>query len=122
MNKIVACVLVLLLACPQIWGAPGPNEKHVEKIKKRVAKCVEKPRRVSIETYDGRRLQGSISEADADTFIITNGSRSSTLAYADVKNIKWPSSTAHYVMDIAGAAAVTGAIFGLVYLLGGLKG
>lgn len=122
MNKIVGCVLVLMFACPQIWGAPGPDQKHIEKMKKKVAKCVEEPRRVSIETYDGRRLQGSISAADADTFVLTNSSRSSTLAYADVKKIKWPSSTAHYVMAVAGAAAVAGALYGLVYLLGGLKG
>ena len=122
MYKIVACVLVLMLTCSQIWGAPGPNEKHIEKIKKQVAKCVEKPRRVSIETYDDRRLQGTISEADVDTFVLTQGSRSSTLAYANVKQIKWSSSAAHYMMVGVEAAAVVGALFGLVYLLGGLKG
>jgi len=42
------------------------GEKHTEQIEKKVAKCVDNSRSVTVETYVDRTLQGSVSEAAAN--------------------------------------------------------
>ena len=83
---------------------------------------MDKQRRVVVETYDGRYLQGSVSEAGADDFVRSYGGRVTTLSYADVKKIKWESPVVKQVKLIVPAIVITGAIFGLVVLIGRLKG
>ena len=75
-----------------------------------------------METFDGRRLQGAISEARSDDFVLVYGGRATNLSYGDVKKIKSQSPLWKHVEAVAIAAGVTAAIFGLVVLLGGLKG
>ncbi|HEV3038208.1 MAG TPA: hypothetical protein VHA33_10570 [Candidatus Angelobacter sp.] len=110
MKRVIALVLILGLACPALYAAPGPDQKHVDKIKKKVSTCVEKGSRVSLETYDDRKLQGTISEAGEDNFVLTNEGRSTTLGYAEIKKIKSP-------MDRRTKGAIVTAI-----VLGGLLG
>jgi len=90
MKSLIALVLILGLACPSAFAGGSPDQKHIEKIKKKVDKCLEKDLKVSVETFDSRKLHGSISEAGPETFVLTNESRSTTLGYADVKKIKSP--------------------------------
>jgi hypothetical protein len=117
MNRILACLLVFTLACPKLWADPGPDQKHTDAIKKRAAECVEKQRRVVVETFDGRRLQGAISEAEADSFVVSFGSRSTTLAYTDVMKIKWQSEISRQVKIGVGAATVALSLYLVVYLI-----
>jgi hypothetical protein len=85
MKKLLVCLLLLALGCPQMWAGAGPDQAHIDKIKKKIADCVDQHRRVTIETYDDRILQGSISEAGADNFVLSYAGKSTTLNNSDVK-------------------------------------
>ena len=122
MKKMIAFALVFTLLGPMLWAGPGSSQEHTDKIKKNVASCLKESRRVTIETYDDRLLSGVVTEAQADTFIVGHAGGSATLKYSDVKSIKWRSPISKHVKALVGAAVITAAIFGLVYLLGGLGG
>jgi hypothetical protein len=123
LRKLFVCLLIFALTCSQLLGGAGPDHKQIAKVKKKVASCLENHRRVTIETYDDRLLQGFVSEAKADAFILGYNGKSTTLNYADVKKIKSPSEVSKQVKVVLGTAAVLGVIFGLVVLLGvGLRG
>jgi hypothetical protein len=109
MRKVIALILVLGLGRSSCW-ASGPDQKHIEKIKKQVADSIDRGTRVSIETYDRRKLQGTISQAGTETFTMFFEGQSTTLNYADVKKLKSP-------MDSHLKAALIGWL-----VLGGLLG
>ena len=93
MKKIISLVLVMAMGTlPCLANNDGPDAKHVAKVKQQVGKYLEKGDRVTIETYDQRKLQGAISEANDESFVITVEGRSATLNYNDVKKIKAPMS------------------------------
>jgi len=122
MKKALTCLLVLALTPIPTWASPGADQAHIEVIKKTVAHCVDHQRRVVVETYDKRRLQGVISEARTDDFVLIDAGRATTLSYKDIRKIKWQSPLWKHAKAVAAAAGITAAIFGLVVLLGGLKG
>jgi hypothetical protein len=122
MRKPFVCLLIFTLTCPGLWADGGPDQKQIAKVKKKVAACLEHHRRVTIETYDDRLLQGSVSEAGADAFILGYNGKSTKLEYADVKKIKWPSEVSKQAKVVLATAAVVGVLFGLVVLFGGLRG
>lgn len=122
MRKRFICMLIFTLTSLSVWAAGGPDQNQITKVKKKVAACLEHHRRVTIETYDDRLLQGFISEAGTDSFTLGYDGKSTTLDYADVRKIKWPSKVSKQVKLVLGAAAVVGVIFGFVVLLGGLNG
>ena len=114
MKRFLAYLLAFALACPSVWGQQQPNEKHVESIKKKVANCVDNQRTVSIQTYDGRHLQGMIGEAGPDSFVLTFRQQETTLAYSEVKKIKWHSELSRQGKALLVTAIVTGGLFALV--------
>ena len=87
---------------------------------------MDQQRRVVVETYGNRQMLGFISEAGADDFVLSYAGKPTTLTYREVKKIKWPSPAKREVkrgiVAIVGAAAIAGAIFGLLVLFGGLRG
>jgi len=91
MKKALTCLLVLALTPIPTWASPGADQAHIEVIKKTVAHCVDHQRRVVVETYDKRRLQGVISEARTDDFVLIDAGRATTLSYKDIRKIKWQS-------------------------------
>jgi len=121
-NKLLIGFLICALACPRTWADSNPDQKHLETIKKKVAKCVDQQKRVVVETNDGRRLEGVIHEAGTDDFVLSYAGRTTTLSYGDVKKISWKSEAWRQVKIMAAAAAVVGIIAGIVVLAGGLKG
>jgi hypothetical protein len=122
LRKLFVCLLICPLTCARLWAGAGPDRKQIDKVKKKVAACLEHHRRVTIETYDDRLLQGFVNEAAADAFLLSYNSKSTTLNYGDVEKIKWASEASKQVKVVLGTAAVVGVIFGLVVLLGGLRG
>jgi len=122
MRKLLACLLIFTLTGPRLWARTDPDQTQIAKVRAKVAQCLERHRRVTIATYNGRLLQGSVSEASADAFVLTNNGRSTTLNYADVRKIKWPSAVSKQVKVAIETAAIVGALFGFVVLLGGLRG
>ena len=50
-----------------------------------------------METYDDRLFRGSVSEAAADMFVPVYGGSSTTLQYAEVRKVKWPSELSKQV-------------------------
>ena len=111
MKRILSLILVFGFVCPSMYAAPGPDQKHIDEIKKKVNACIEKGSRVSMETYDDRKLQGKISEAGVDTFVLTNEGRSTTLAYTEIKKIKSPLD--QRTKRAIALAIVTGGLIGL---------
>ena len=122
MNKAMSFLVIFAITSSSLWANPGPNQGQIEVIRKKVAQCVDHQRRVVVETYDSRRLQGVISEARTDDFVLIYAGRVATLSYADIRKIKWQSPVWKHAKAVAAAAGITAAIFGLVVLLGGLKG
>ena len=127
MKRSLVCLLVFALTGSRLSASPAPDQQHrhqqhIEAVRKKVARCVDRHRRVTVETFDGRRLQGAVSEAGTDDFVLVYGVRATTVSYGEVKKIKWPSPVWRQAEAVAIAAGVTAAIFGLVVLLGGLKG
>jgi len=117
MKQLLACMLVLTLTCPSLCAQKQPNQKHIESMKKRVAKCVDDQRTVAIETYDGRHLQGAIGEARPDDFVLSFGQQTTTLAYSDVKKIKWHSEMSRQGKGLVAAAVLTGGLLAVVLLV-----
>jgi len=120
LTKTIATLLVFALLAAGVGASQTPDQKHIDAIKKKVATCLENSRHVTIQTYDGRALQGSISEAGPDTFVLIFQGNSVTLNYADVKSIKWPSPMSSAVKtSLLGTAVVAGLLL-VFLLLGGL--
>jgi hypothetical protein len=122
MKKVCICLLVYTLTCSLIWADSRTDQRYTESVKKKIASCVDQQRRVVVETFDNKQLQGFVTEAGADDFVLSYGGRATTLSYGNVKRVRWPSPVWKQAKLIAGAAAIVGALFGLVVLLGGLKG
>jgi len=121
MKRLLICLLVLTLASATAWADPGPDQKHIDSIKKKVAQAVDHHRLVVIATFDNRRLQGFVSEAAPDHFILSYDSQPHPLSYADVKKIRWQSALSKQGKALIGAVIVTGVLFGMVAALGGLR-
>jgi hypothetical protein len=79
MKKIVSCLLVVTLICPALWSDPVPDQKHIDHIQKKIAAAVEQHRIVAIDTFDHRHFQGSVSEAQADRFVLMYQGRATML-------------------------------------------
>jgi hypothetical protein len=122
MKKLVVCLLIVALTSSASWADSSPDPRHIESIRKKIDACVDQHRRVVIETYDNRRLQGFITEAKTDDFVVSYAGRASTLSYADVRKVKWPSAVLKQVELVAAAMATAGVLFGLFILAGGLRG
>jgi hypothetical protein len=61
---------------------------------------------VTVATADHRELQGSVSEARADNFVLTNRGRSTELSYAEVEKIAWPPHVSKHVVAVIVGVAV----------------
>lgn len=122
LQRLLALILAFALASFSLFAAPDIDRKHLEKIKRRVANALEHHRRVTIETMDHRLLEGVITEATADTFLLLRGGNQLTLSYADITTIKWPSGLSREIKGLILAAVVVGALVGCVALLGGFRG
>lgn len=120
-SKFLACFLAFALAA-SLAAASTPSEKQLQKIKHKVADALENHRRVTLETYDHRLLEGVISEAGPDTFVLLSGGTPSTLAYSDILSVKWPSGVSRQVKAIVAAVVIAGALLGCVILIGGTRG
>jgi hypothetical protein len=78
LRKLFVCLLICPLTCARLWAGAGPDRKKIDKVKKKVAACLEHHRRVTIETYDDRLLQGFVNEAAADAFLLSYNSKSTS--------------------------------------------
>lgn len=122
MKKVLICLLVIGFTTSQVWASPAPDQKHIASMKKKIAGCVDHQRRIVIETYDDRRLLGVVTEAGEDDFVLSYAGRTTSLSYADVKRVKWPSAVVKQVKVVAATAAVVGGLVVFFVLIGGLKG
>jgi len=121
MKKPLVWLLIVALTSSASWADSSPD-RHIESIRKKVNACVDQQRRVVIETYNHRRLQGFITEAKTDDFVVSYAGRATTLSYADVRKVKWPSPVLKQVELVGAAMATAGVLFGLFILAGGLRG
>jgi len=105
----IALVLILVLAGQSLW-AGTPDEKHVEKIRKKVSQYLEDGRHVSVETYDNHKLGGFISQASLEDFVLINTGQPVTLRYSEVKKVKAPMDPQK--RSIIVSLVVLGSLFG----------
>lgn len=122
MKKAIIALLLFALASTQTWADPGLDPNHAESIRKKVVKCVDHHRRVVIESYDGTRFQGVVSEAGSDDFVLSYAGRATTLSYQDVRRIRWQSPVWKQVKVGIATVVIVGALVGLVALFGGFRG
>jgi hypothetical protein len=120
MKRAIVYLLLFAFASAQLWADPGPDQSHADSIRKKVVKCLDQHKRIVIETNDGRRIQGVVSEAGSDDFILSYAGRSTTLSYRDVRKISWQSSAWKQVQVAVAAVVIVGALVGLVTLIRGL--
>ncbi|MBO0910374.1 MAG: hypothetical protein J2P13_01165 [Acidobacteria bacterium] len=124
-KNIIACMLVVALASCRMWADPGADQAHADAVKKKVVHRLDDQRRVVLETYDNRRLQGFIAEAGADNFVLSYSGQATTLLYRDVRTIKWQSEAAREVARqgkvLASVAITTAVLVGLLFLLEGAR-
>lgn len=109
MKTVITFVLIFALAGQSLWAIP-PDQKHTEKIRKKVGHYLEDGRHVSVETYDNHKMGGFISQASLEDFVLINAGQPVTLHYSEVKNVKAP-------MDPHKRSAIIGLV-----VLGGLLG
>ena len=115
MKKPIALILFFGIACSSCMAGGPPDQKHTEKIKQQVIRYLNTGDRVSLETYDQRKLQGAISESRTDSFVLTIEGRSATLNYSEVKKIK--SFMSRSKKQMIATIIVTGALFGMTAIL-----
>jgi hypothetical protein len=108
----------MLSALRRSWPRPEANRQD----RKESSRLPGTRTQVTVETYDGRLFQGSVSEAGADAFVLVYNRRRTTLPYGDVRKIKWPSEVSKQVMVAIGVPAVVGGLVVVLVLIGGLKG
>ena len=126
MKNMIVCLLVVTLTSSQMWADPGPDQAHANAVKRKVAYCLDHQLRVVVETYDNRRFEGVITESGTDDFVVSYAGQSTSLLYRDVRKIKWQSPARSQITVVVErvvvGAAVMGALYGLVVLLGGTRG
>ncbi len=120
MKKAITYLLLFALASAQLWADPGPTQAHAESVKKKIVKCLDQHRLVVIETYDGTRSQGVVSEAGKDDFVLAYAGRATTLSYQDVKKISWQTPRWNQVRIALATVVIAGAVIGIVTLIRGL--
>ena len=113
MKTLIACLLVLAISSQALaWS--GPDQKHIEKIQKKVSQYLESGREVSVETYDQHKMWGSIAEAGPDSFVLMVANTPTTMKYADIKKIKAPMDRGTRGRIIT--AIVAGGLLGLTFI------
>jgi hypothetical protein len=110
-KNLIAFVMIFALAGQLLW-AGTPEEKHLQKIRDKVSQCMDDGRHVSVEMIDHRKFAGTIVQAGADDFVLTNAAGTTTLSYSDVKKIKSPMDPRKKSAIVA--FAVLGGLFGTV--------
>src|ERR1035438_1340113 len=113
MKRLVSCLLVFTLTCPALWSDPVPNQKHIDRIQKKISESITQHRIVVIDTYDHRRLQGLVSEAQSDGFVLAIQGTSTTLKYAEVEKV----GSASRVVSRVGKAAIIGTLAGVAFIV-----
>jgi hypothetical protein len=109
-KTLIACLLVLAMSTHGLaWS--GPDQKHIEKIQKKVSQYVERGSMVSVETYDQHQMWGSIAEAGPDSFVLVVANTPTTMKYADIKKIKAPMDRGTKTRIVT--AIVVGGLLGL---------
>ena len=109
MKAFIATILIFALAGQPLW-ASAPDRRHIDKVRKKVSQCLDDGRHVAIETYDNRKLAGTITQAAPDDFALTNAAGTTTLSYGEVKKVNAPMDP--HKRSIIVSLAVLGGLFG----------
>ena len=110
MKRLASCLLVFTLACPALWSAPVPNQKHINHIQKKISESITQHRSVAIDTYDHRQLHGLVTEADADGFALAIQGTSTTLKYAEVEKVGLSTPVVSRMAKAVIAGSIAGAV------------
>ena len=109
MKNLIAFVLIFALAGQSLWAGTA-DEKHVEKIRNKVSRCMDDGNHVSVETLDHRKFAGTITQASLDDFVLASSAGTTTISYSDVKKIKSPMDP--HKRSVIASIAVLGGLLG----------
>ena len=115
MKKLLAFLLVLAMGWSSCFAGTGPDQKHIDKIRKQVSRYLDRGAMVSVETYDHHKLWGEINEAGPESFVLTVGGQPKTLPYAEIRKIKAPMDPGTKRRIISGL--VIGGLLGTLFIV-----
>jgi hypothetical protein len=109
--RAVAILMATVLLLNTGLSAQTTADRNAQKARAKLQSIFEDGERTKIELKDGRRVQGYITELNADDFVLSNG-EVKRLKYADVRKVGrfGPSRSAKRWVAIG----VTGGILGLL--------
>lgn len=117
----LVCLLLITANASLVSAQTDKDAALAAKIKKAVAeRGTGEKKRVEVKKLDGTKLKGYISQADEDSFTLTDSKskQSSEIAYGDVAKIKNRSSNGDKIALIAvGSAAAVVAVVIISFLV-----
>ncbi len=113
LQKMVAVAIALALASSGAL-AQTAVEKQAAKMHAKLEKIFSDGTRAKLELQDGRKVQGVITELDADTFVLGSDGRSETYRYAEVKKVGRIGPSPNTRMWVA--LGMVGGLLGLAFL------
>lgn len=127
LKQFVSVGLITLMVC--ISGTTSASAQaasqnpRIEELKQKVQKLgTGINARVNLETKDGRKLEGYVSEITDDHFVVTNGKNGATtvIKYSQVSKLKGDNglTAGKIAWKIGRGAAIVAAVAGAVVLLG----
>jgi hypothetical protein len=115
-RALIFQILIFALATAQLAAQPAPDARHDQKIKTRAAYALDHHRLVTVDTADRRQLQGLVTEAETDHFVLALQGQSTTLAYAEVDRISWQKHMPRPLVAAIVGVAVAGTMYAIVVL------
>ena len=112
-RKVMAVILTLTLSCSGVLAQASADAKQLAKVHAKLEKIFNEGTRARIDLKDGRKIQGLISELDAETFVLAGAGRPESYSYSDVKKVGriGPSPDARKWV----ALGVLGGLFGFIF-------
>jgi hypothetical protein len=114
---LVLWISILAVSSPQLRAQSAPDAHHEQKIRARAVDALNHHRSVAVVTADHRSLQGVVSEADPDKFVLAFEGRTTTLTYAEVERISWPHHVSRPVVAGVTGVAVGVALYFILHAL-----
>ncbi|HYG99709.1 MAG TPA: hypothetical protein VD837_11305 [Terriglobales bacterium] len=110
--KTVALLVSITLVLNSGVLAQTAEEKQAAKVRGKLESIFKDGDRAKVDLKDGRKVQGYISELNADDFVLSNYGHTNTFRYADVKKVGrfGPSRSAKVWVPIA----ITGGLLALL--------
>lgn len=112
-KELLAMTLILALATSSLPAQTADEAKQLAKVHVKLERIFNNGSRARLDMKDGRKIQGVITELDADTFVLASAGHSESYSYAEIKKVGriGPSPDARKWV----ALGVLGGLFGFIF-------